>query len=216
VSAGHLLPGFEARTTREDGSRCDDGELGEIELRGGTMVGEYFEEPGIRFNNPDGYFQTGDLGYIVRGELLIAGRTGDRIKVNAQSLFSSDFEFAVQSLPFVKPGRTAVFQIDDRIIVLAELSDKKTLTAAEAYREAVRNVIVARLGVKLPTDNILFIAPGQIKKTTSGKINRRAMAETFLKGLIRPARLETAPARDARGAVAASHPAVEAQHSSPS
>ncbi len=189
ISTGPLLPGFEARITREDGSLCAEGELGEIELRGGTMVREYFEEPSIPFADEAGYFATGDLGFVLRGELFVAGRVGDRIKVNGQSLFSNDFEFALQSVPFIKPGRAVVFQIDERIVMLAEVADHAALLTPGEHKTGLSDAVALRLGIKVPPGDIHFIAPGQIMKTTSGKPRRRAMAQAYLAGTIRWAEL---------------------------
>lgn len=197
VSTGRLLPGFEARITREDGTLCEEGELGQIELRGGTMARGYFEEPAISFYNDSGYFETGDLAYLVRGELVIAGRAGDRVKINGQTLFSSDFEFAVQSLPFIKHDRVVVFQIDYRTIVLAQVANSDALLTPDEHKTAVSTAIAQRLGVKIPPEDIHFIATGQIQKTSSGKIKRRAMAQAFIDGTIRFATL----VRDASGTV---------------
>jgi acyl-CoA synthetase (AMP-forming)/AMP-acid ligase II len=149
----------------------------------------YFEDPTIPFYNKDGYFETGDLAYSIRGELVIAGRTGDRIKINGQSLFASDFEFSVQSLSFIRHGRAVVFQIDQKTILLAEVPGEGALTAHE-QRAAIRDAIAKRLGVKLPLEDIRLIAPGQIKKTSSGKLKRRAMAQAFIDGTIRFAKHE--------------------------
>src|SRR5438105_4983546 len=184
VSTGRLLPGFELRLTRPDGTLCDEGELGQIELRSGTLAQGYFEAPDIEFCNDEGWFETGDLAYVVRDEVIIAGRMGDRIKVNGQSLFASDFEFAVESLPAIRIGSAAVFQIEYRIIVLARLT-REAAGAAEATRAAVRDAIARRLGVKLPLADIHFVAAGQIRKTSSGKLRRRDMAQAFLEGRTR-------------------------------
>lgn len=187
VSTGRLLPGFEARLTREDGSLCEEGELGQIELRGGTMAQGYFEEPGIPFYNADGYFETGDLAYQVRGELVIAGRAGDRIKVNGQSLFASDFEFAAQSLPYIRHGRVIVFQLDERIVLLAHVSESTVLDSPQEHRLQISSTIAKTIGVKISPEDIYFVAPGQITKTSSGKLRRRAAAQAFLNGTLRMA-----------------------------
>jgi acyl-CoA synthetase (AMP-forming)/AMP-acid ligase II len=185
ISTGGLLPGFEARLTREDGSLCAEGELGQVELRGGTMAAGYFEEPDRACYNADGFFETGDLAYQVAGQLVIAGRAGDRIKVNGQTLFASEFEFAAQTLEYIKPGRVVVFQLDDRIILLAQVGDEAILGAAEEHRRRISQAIARALGVKLAVADIVFIAPGQIAKTSSGKLRRRAMAQAFLDGRLR-------------------------------
>jgi fatty-acyl-CoA synthase len=182
VSVGRPVPGFEVRITREDGTICREGELGEIELCGGTMVGRYFEDSTVDFFNEDGYFRTGDLGYLVSGELYIAGRVGDRIKVNGQTLVSNEFELAVEALPFVRAGKSVVFQIEDRIILLVEVSPEE---AKAGRRRELIEAIVAHLGVKLRLADVLFIRSGQLKKTSSGKLRRRVIAEAYLRNEIR-------------------------------
>ena len=182
VSVGRLVPGFEARITREDGTLCEEGELGEIELRGGTMVGRYFEDSTVAFFNEDGYFRTGDLGFLVSDEIYIAGRAGDRIKVNGQTLISNEFELAVEALPFVRSGKSVVFQIEDRIILLVEVLPEE---AKAGRRRELIEAIVAHLGVKLRLSDVCFIRPCQLKKTSSGKLRRRVIAEAYLRNEIR-------------------------------
>ncbi|TMQ11419.1 MAG: fatty acyl-AMP ligase [Deltaproteobacteria bacterium] len=182
VSVGRLVPGFEARITREDGTICKDGELGEIELRGATMVGRYFEDSTVDFFNEGGYFQTGDIGYLISGEIYIAGRIGDRIKVNGQTLVSNEFELAVEALAFVRAGKSVVFQIEDRIMLLVEVPPEE---AKAGRRRELIEAIVAQLGVKLRLADVLFIRSGQLKKTSSGKLRRRVIAEAYLRNEIR-------------------------------
>jgi len=177
VSVGRLAPGFEVRVTREDGSACRNGELGQLELRGGTLIGAYFDEHPETFLNADGYFATGDLGYRLGDELYIAGRMGDRIKVNGRTLVAGEFERAVEALPFVGAGRSVVFQLEDRIKLLVELP---VADATPSHRGALVDAIVAGVGVKLAADDVSFIRRGQLKRTTSGKLRRHAIVAAFL------------------------------------
>lgn len=179
ISVGQPLSEFNVRIRTEDGHLCSEGEIGEIELQGGTLVDDYFET-NRQFYNGDGFFPTGDLGFISQGELFVTGRLNDRFKINGQSYFASDFEYAVQSLPFVEPGKVATIQANERIIVLVEVKQNSILKHRLEHQHQVIDVILKQIGVKLPGKNILFIRPRQLEKTSSGKLRRKAISQAFL------------------------------------
>jgi len=183
ISVGKPLPEFTVRLRTEDGRLCGEDEIGEIELQGGTLAGEYFED-GRSFYNSDGFFPTGDLGFMNRGELFITGRINNRIKINGQSYFLNDFEHAVESLPFIRPGKTAAIQALDKILVLVEVKPAQILKQSLDPQRQVSEVILNQVGVKIPPENVLFIRPGQLYKTSSGKLRRNAIAEAYTSGKI--------------------------------
>ena len=184
ISVGRVLPGFELRLRAESGQLCGEGEEGEIELRGGTLASSYYDEE-ASFLGSDQFYSTGDLGQIHDGLLYVTGRIGDRFKINAQSYFSSEFEQAVESLPFVRTGRSAALPIDGRVVVLAEVDRMAALRHLEEHRAEVSALLLTRFGVKVPSADILFIRHGQIEKTSSGKLRRNALAERYRRGEIR-------------------------------
>jgi acyl-CoA synthetase (AMP-forming)/AMP-acid ligase II len=184
ISVGCPLKQFDVRLRTEDGHLCKEGELGEFELRQGTLAGEYFADP-RPFYNADGYYATGDLGFIHNGELFITGRISDRIKLNGQSYFSNDFEQAIEALPFIRPGRTVVLQIQDRVVVLSEVKRFSAFTRLAQHRQQVSATLLAAIGVKVPPEDVHFIRYNQIEKTSSGKLRRKAMSESFAAGRIR-------------------------------
>ncbi|WP_202985818.1 AMP-binding protein [Nostoc sp. UIC 10630] len=183
ISVGQALSTFDIRLRTEDGLLCHEGEIGEIELRGGTLVDNYFESE-HPFYNCDGFFPTGDLGVISEGELFVIGRLNDRFKINGQSYFASDFEHAIESLPFVQPSKVAIIQADDRIIVLIETKQASILQQVIDHQRQVSEIVLNQLGIKILVDNILFIRPGQLEKTSSGKLRRIAIAQAYITGKI--------------------------------
>jgi acyl-coenzyme A synthetase/AMP-(fatty) acid ligase len=78
-----------------------------------------------------------------------------------------------------------VFQLDERIIVLVHMADSAILATAKKHQQQISQAIAKALGVKVAPQEIYFIAPGQIAKTSSGKLKRRAMAQAFLDGNLR-------------------------------
>ncbi|HYI03050.1 AMP-binding protein [Hyalangium sp.] len=184
ISVGPPLSGFEVRLRSEDGRLCGERELGEIELRGGSLAASYFEHERPLLG-AEAFYSTGDLGFMDGGELFITGRVNDRIKINGQSYFSSDFEQAIERLPFIRPGRTVVIQTQGRMVVLAELHSLAALEQRAQSQQQVCAAIMQSVGVSVAPQDVLFIRYGQIQKTSSGKLRRRAMTEAYEQGRIR-------------------------------
>ncbi|MDY7227240.1 AMP-binding protein [Hyalangium rubrum] len=184
ISVGRPLREFDVRLRAENGRLCDERELGEIELRGGSLAPEYFEDE-RPLRGEEGFYATGDLGFVQDGELFITGRIGDRIKINGQSYFSADFEQAIERLPFIRTGRTAVFQDQGRVVVLAEARHPAVLARRAHSQRQVCAAILEAVGVTVSQEDVLFIRYGQLPKTSSGKLQRRAIAEAHARGHIR-------------------------------
>ena len=181
VCVGKMLSSFEMRVITDDGRVAEDGELGEIELGSGTLADGYFEDD-RPMSGEDGFYATGDLGMCVAGELYITGRAGDRMKINGQSYFASAFEQVLDALPFVRTGRTVVFQDGERVIVLAEVLAARVFRARRRHQEQVVDVLLERTGVKIHPGDVRFIRYGQIAKTSSGKLRRQAIAAAYGSG----------------------------------
>ncbi|SEM86504.1 Acyl-CoA synthetase (AMP-forming)/AMP-acid ligase II [Stigmatella aurantiaca] len=186
ISVGRPLSEFEVRLRTEEGRVCGERELGQIELRRGSLAQAYYaDERPLR--GEDGFYPTGDLGFVEGGELFITGRLNDRIKINGQSYFSSDFEQAIERLPFIRSGRTAVIQAQGRVVVLAEVSRPEVLEHRPESQKQVSAAILEAVGVTVAHEDVLFIRYGQLLKTSSGKLQRRALTEAFEQGRIRVA-----------------------------
>lgn len=188
ISLGKPVTGFTVRVSGKDGQPCADGELGEIQLAGGTLAASYFGS-GTTLAGPDGFYRTGDIGFLHDGELFVTGRISDRIKVNGQSLFSADFEHAIERLPFVRDGRTAVIQSGSDIVILAEV-DLVARNDVAGSRTKIAEHLIQTIGVTVHPHNIHYIRAGQLLRTSSGKLQRQAIREAYearrLKGLTLP------------------------------
>ncbi|MBH8577275.1 AMP-binding protein [Nostocaceae cyanobacterium CENA369] len=186
ISSGKPLSDFSVRLISEDGTVCRESEIGEIQIRGGSLVDGYWENAHL-FDNSDGFFSTGDLGVMSEGELFITGRISDRFKINGQSYFATDFEHCLESLPFVQSGKVAAIQADENIIILIETKQTSVLKGATEYKQQTSEIILNHIGVKVPVEQIFFIRPGLLEKTSSGKLQRKRIAEAYMRGKITPA-----------------------------
>ena len=74
--------------------------MGEIKLRSNCMLTEYYKRPGITAEAiVDGWYHTGDMGYIVDGELYITGRMKDLIIVGGKNIYPQDLEAIANHIP---------------------------------------------------------------------------------------------------------------------
>ena len=180
ISVGRPMPEFTVRLRTEDGRVCGEGELGEIELAGGSLCTSYFDAP-APIGGDDGFYATGDIGFVDDGELFITGRISDRIKVGGQSYFAADFEQAAERLPFVREGRTAVIQSGERIVVLTEVN-RAARQEIEASRAKIVDHLLRTIGVTVHDADVHFLRSGQLPRTSSGKLQRRAIAAAYEEG----------------------------------
>ena len=94
-TVGTPLPGVEARLVGEDGQELAEGEPGEIQVRGPTVFGEYWERPDDTADafTDDGWFKTGDTATIEDGRFRILGRSSvDILKTGGEKVSALEIE----------------------------------------------------------------------------------------------------------------------------
>ena len=189
VSCGHSLPGHEIRVVDREGHRLADRFEGRVQFRGPSATAGYYRNPDATRTlvGPDGWLETGDLGYLSRGELFLTGRQKDLIIKAGRNLQPHEAEEVVAGVPGVRKGCVAAFGVSDpargteRFVIVAET--RLTETAAKARLEAtILERIATSLGV--PPDVIVLSAPGTVLKTSSGKIRRGATREAYATGTL--------------------------------
>ena len=137
------------------------------------------------------YLRTGDLGFIDGGEVFVTGRHKDLIIVRGRNLYPQDLEESVfSSHPLIRPGRAVAFAAtglseagEDReqVVVMLEVYSKKVAPGEiDDVVAAVRSSVRRDHGIAC--DTILVAPPGEILKTTSGKIRRQACRQAYLDG----------------------------------
>lgn len=181
VSCGRAFAGMEIRIVR-DGAELGEREVGEIQVKSPSLMRGYV---GTDQPDPfvDGWLRTGDLGYLVDGELFVTGRIKDIIIVMGCNFPAQDLEWAAGSVRGVRPGRCIAFSKpgpdDGSAVVLIELSrdaEPKAVTAA------VKEAITDKVG-GFPLE-VVAVPRGTIQKTTSGKLRRSAMRAAYEAGEI--------------------------------
>jgi fatty-acyl-CoA synthase len=179
---GRPIPGLEMRICDPaTGDEMKEREVGELEIRGSSVTPGYYNHPeatSAAFH--DGWLRTGDLGYLVDGELVICGRIKDVIIVGGRNVFPEDVERAVAGVEGVRAGNVIAFGIRGRkgkegIVVVAET---KAADAADTVRAAVS--VRVRDAVGLSAEEIVLVTPGTLPKTSSGKLQRSLCRAKYL------------------------------------
>jgi len=178
---GRPVPGLEIRVVDvEGGSVLADREVGELEIRGTSVTTGYYNRPhatAAAFH--DGWLRTGDLAYIVDGELVMCGRIKDMIIVAGRNVYPQDVERAVAEVDGVRAGNVIAFGVDGRrgqeaLVVVAEAKVDDTGPVRSMVAEKVR------AAVGLPARDVVMVAPGSLPKTSSGKLQRSLCRSRYL------------------------------------
>lgn len=183
VSCGLLSDASIAGEVRivKDGNAVEDGREGVIWVQSSRVASGYYGQKKKtqqtfqnRLSEGSGFEQgrwldTGDIGKIINGSLYVTGRAKDVIIVNGKNYYPTDVEQAVDLAfsSFIRPGRTASFQIGDATIGVTVETRKTTLNDQDKGIEAqIASQILSSQGILVQT--VLVLKPGCNPKTTSG------------------------------------------------
>lgn len=183
AGSGAVLAGESVRIVDPATRRpCAPGVVGEIWVSGPAVARGYWRRPddgsfrASIVGSSKRYLRTGDLGAFLTGELYVLGRTRDLIIVRGRNHHPHDIEHTVAAAhPALQPGAGAAFALDERIVVINEVrrghrrgGDPREVTAA------VRAALTHEHGLVL--GEIVVTQPGQVPRTSSGKVRRSAAA----------------------------------------
>ncbi len=177
---GRPVDGLEMRVVdRASGAVLDERHVGELQLRGTSLTSGYHRDPAATAAAFDGgWLRTGDLAYLVDGELVLCGRIKDVIIVGGRNVFPEDVERSVAKVDGVRAGNVVAFGVEGRrregVVVVCE--------ARAADPTAVRDDVAHRVreAIGLPADDIVLVEPGSLPKTSSGKLQRGLCRERYL------------------------------------
>ena len=176
-SVGLPLPGVELRITGAVYS--DDGlDVGMIEVRGANVCSGYWRAPEktAADRTDDGYFRTGDLGYIdADGYLHISGREKDLVITGGYNVYPKEIEIALDGLAGV--GESAVFGVphpDFGEGVTAVITLKSGASADE-------NVLIEQLRDRLAAYKVpkRILIVDDLPRNTMGKVQKNRLRETY-------------------------------------
>jgi 1-acyl-sn-glycerol-3-phosphate acyltransferase len=186
VACGIPLPGHEVRVVDEHGAVLPQRRIGRIEFRGPSATrGYYRNEVATARLIRDGWLDSGDLGYLADGDVVITGRLKDMIIRGGRNLYPYELEEAVGAIPGIRRGCVAVFgavaagEGTEKLVVVAECRERDESVREELIRR-INGQTVDLLGT--PPDDVVLAPPHTVLKTSSGKIRRAATRDAYLGG----------------------------------
>jgi acyl-CoA synthetase (AMP-forming)/AMP-acid ligase II len=186
VSCGRPIDGTELRIVDDGGRPLPERRVGEVAIRSDCMLDEYYRRPDLQ-PFQDGWYLTGDRGYIAAGELFIVGRSKDLIINAGKNIYPQDIEAIVNEVPGVHAGRAVAFGVPDEregtelIAVIAETKDKTLLADQERRQALIRQIRQEVARQSMVTLSYLKLVDAKwLVKTSSGKIARAANRAKWL------------------------------------
>jgi fatty-acyl-CoA synthase len=190
LSCGPTIPGTEVRVL-DPASRqpLPERRVGELAVRSDCMLaGYYHREDATAEVFIEGWYLTGDLGYLADGEVYVTGRKKDLIIVGGRNVFPQDIEAAAGGVPGVHPGRVAAFGLfnealgTEEVALVAEVdTPEEDSEARQAIEDAIR--LAVNQGTAVSLRYIKLVNAHWLVKTSSGKTARAANREKFLQEL---------------------------------
>jgi fatty-acyl-CoA synthase len=178
---GPPVPGIEVTGRSDDGADLAEREVGVLHLRGGAVTELYLTVDGPRpTRDDDGWLDTGDLGYLVDGRVVVCGRVKDVIIMGGRNIYPTDIERVAEQVPGVRAGNAAAVRwtVGDRresFAVAVESRAAGDPAATGNLVAAVRSMVTAEIGARPAAVTVLPV--GTLPKTPSGKIKRAAVAD---------------------------------------
>jgi fatty-acyl-CoA synthase len=183
---GRPLAGLRFRVVDPvDGRELGEREVGELQIHGTSVTPGYYGRPGEGIVD-GGWLATGDLGYLVDGELVLCGRIKDVIIIGGRNVYPDEIERAVGSVPGVRAGNVIAFGVEGRhgkegVVVVAEARPEGQGEGEQAVAELRREITSrVRAVAGVPAREIVLVAPGSLPKTSSGKLQRSRCRQDYL------------------------------------
>ncbi len=186
VSVGRVIRDTELVVTDPAGHAVADGEIGEVRIKGPGVFAGYYNDPEATAEGlQDGWLLTGDLGFLHEGELYLTGRTKDLLILHGHNLMPHEIEWLAETVTGGGgAARSGAFSVarsaqGEEAILVVEALDRDPEKLREMGHE-----IRSRIGrtLSLPLADLVFVRRGKIPKTTSGKVQRRALRSLYLEG----------------------------------
>ncbi len=183
VNCGIPLPGHEIIIRDEQGQVLPDRKCGTIHVRGPSVMSGYFAAPAAtaKVLSADGWLNTGDIGYLCNGSLMITGREKDMIIINGRNFWPQDLEFYAEQQPEIRPGDASAISVTDddgleaavMVVQYRETDENKCKELSDRLTRIIREEV----GINC----IIELVPAHtLPRTSSGKLSRAGTQRDYL------------------------------------
>jgi acyl-CoA synthetase (AMP-forming)/AMP-acid ligase II len=199
ICEGKVIPYCQVRLTDDEDQPLPEDRIGHVQIRGDNVTRGYFENPDANAAalTRDGWVRTGDLALFHQGELYISGRAKEIIFVNGQNYYPHDLETIAQRVEGLELGKVVAAGVRPKdsqteqlmLFVLHRSGMPEFLPLATQVARVINEQTGLEVGAVVPVK--------RIPKTTSGKIQRHLLEQSFLDGEFDTELLELANLRQA-------------------
>jgi malonyl CoA-acyl carrier protein transacylase len=187
VELGQPIPGASIRIVDENNQIVGEGVIGKFQVKGPSVTSGYYQNPQKNQEafTSDGWFNTGDLGYIKSGRIILTGRDKDDIIINGINYYSHEIESVVEEIEGVEVSYTAACAVQisgnnaDQLAIFFNSQDSDR-TKLKNLLKKIRGAVVKNVGVN--PNYIIPVTKEAIPKTDIGKIQRSQLAKRFAAG----------------------------------
>jgi acyl-CoA synthetase (AMP-forming)/AMP-acid ligase II/aryl carrier-like protein len=184
ICEGRAIPFCELRVVDDADAPLPERHVGHVQIRGENVTPGYFDAPDVNAASftADGWLRTGDLGLVDRGELVITGRAKEIIFVNGQNYYPHDIEAIAERAAGLELGKVAAAgcrpagaETDELTLFVLHRGPLEEFVPVAAE---ITRLVNEHAGLE-----VSHVVPvKRIPKTTSGKIQRVSLEESFLAG----------------------------------
>jgi fatty-acyl-CoA synthase len=185
VRCGPILPGHQIELRDENGLVLPERHVGMAFVRGPSIMTGYHALPKHTASvlSADGWLNTGDLGYLLEGEIVITGRAKDLIIVNGRNIWPQDLEWAAENgVSALRSRDVVVVSVDDgsveKVVALVQCRLSEAESQA-ALRAEVAALLLRQHGIEV---SVLLVPPHSLPHTSSGKLSRARAKQMLLSG----------------------------------
>jgi len=184
VNCGVPLPGYEVEVRGEQGKVLPERHCGTLFVRGPSVMSGYFDDPDATREvlSPDGWLNTGDLGYRLGETIVITGRKKDLIIINGRNIWPQDLEYLAEQQPEVRTGDASAFSVpgpdnEEKAVLVIQCRVFDAGKRADLM-ERLHGLVRQELGIDC---FIELVPPHTLPRTSSGKLSRSGARQDFLK-----------------------------------
>jgi len=167
-----------------DGSNLPPGAEGELACRGNIVTRGYYGKPveTSEVIDKDGWLRSGDLGRIHPDGLVeLTGRSKDIYKLNGENVIPKEIEEVLGAHPAVE--QAFVVGVPDELCGEVGVAFVAFRSGQSATEDELRQHVRERLARHKVPHAVLFVGPGQLPTTVSGKIQKFRLRDMAISSL---------------------------------
>jgi len=189
VSSGKPIEDCQIKIVNDRREEITEDRIGEIAVKSVSMFQGYrnYPEKTAEVLDDEGWFYTGDLGFIYDNELYVIGRIKDIIIVAGNNIYPEDVEDAVSKVENIIPGRVVAFGEEDEVLGTEQVSivAETKLDNEIELRKLSMDIVKVGMSVDVNIQKVYLVPPRWLIKSSSGKPSRKTNKQRIMDNIDR-------------------------------